>query len=142
MHSKRQTCSQTEACNERVTGQGEGKAEAQPVFPNTLGGIAMGTKLNPGKFDCYDKALPDEPRFTILARDPDFFDFVSAWAQRRQMKVDCGDRPPEDQAKVDEAYQCAEDGQRWRRENNGKWRQPDDKARPAADPSENEDIAG
>lgn len=85
----------------------------------------MGTKNNPGTFDCYQRALPDEPMFTILARDPDFQDFVSSWARRRQMAIDCGDRPVDDQAAVDEAYRCAEDGARWRRENNGRWRVPD-----------------
>ncbi|HAW11807.1 MAG TPA: aspartate decarboxylase, partial [Chloroflexi bacterium] len=30
----------------------------------------MGTKNNPGKFDCYDDAHPDEPMFVLLGRDP------------------------------------------------------------------------
>jgi hypothetical protein len=30
----------------------------------------MGTKSNPGPFDCYAKAEPDEPMFVLLARDP------------------------------------------------------------------------
>lgn len=29
----------------------------------------MGTKRNPGKFDCYAKAEPDEPTFVLLGRD-------------------------------------------------------------------------
>ena len=40
----------------------------------------MGTKVNPGRFDCYAKALPDEPMFTLLARDPNFYEFVKLWA--------------------------------------------------------------
>ena len=30
----------------------------------------MATKTKPGAFDCYSKAEPDEPVFTLLARDP------------------------------------------------------------------------
>ena len=82
----------------------------------------MGTKDNPGKFDCYDKALPDEPMFTILARDPDFFYFVSKWAERRRLMIACGERPQSDIEAVDEAFGCATTGARWRRQNNGKWR--------------------
>lgn len=29
----------------------------------------MGSKLKPGKFDCYENAEPDEPMFVLLARD-------------------------------------------------------------------------
>lgn len=29
----------------------------------------MGTKNNPGAFDCYANAEPDEPMFVLLARD-------------------------------------------------------------------------
>ena len=29
----------------------------------------MGTKNNPGKFDCYEHAKPDEPMFVLLGRD-------------------------------------------------------------------------
>lgn len=39
----------------------------------------MGTKQNPSKFDCYGKARPDEPTFTLLARDPFFAQLVSRW---------------------------------------------------------------
>lgn len=82
----------------------------------------MGTKDNPGTFDCYKEALPDEPFFTLLARDPDFQFLVSEWARLRQLKINCGDRPDEDQEAVREAYRVAEAGARWRRQNNGKWR--------------------
>lgn len=30
----------------------------------------MGTKNNPGKWDCYAAADPDEPMFILLGRDP------------------------------------------------------------------------
>lgn len=29
----------------------------------------MGTKNNPGKYDCYAKAEPDEPLFTLRGKD-------------------------------------------------------------------------
>ena len=43
----------------------------------------MGTKNNPGKFDCYDAAEPDEPMFTLLARDRLAAHLVSIWAKLR-----------------------------------------------------------
>jgi hypothetical protein len=84
----------------------------------------MGTKNQPGEFDCYANALPDEPMFVLLARDPDFERRVCEWARNREFAIACGDRPLTDKTAVDEAYQCARDGARWRRENYGKWRQP------------------
>ena len=33
------------------------------------GRAIMGTKNNPGQFDCYRNAEPDEPMFVLLARD-------------------------------------------------------------------------
>lgn len=43
----------------------------------------MGTKNNPGKFDCYANAKPDEPLFVLLARDPLAPFLVSMWAAIR-----------------------------------------------------------
>ena len=83
----------------------------------------MGTKNNPGEFDCYANALPDEPMFILLARDPDFYRLVRKWARKRELDILCGDRPKSDRIIIDEAMQCAVDGQRWRRDNFGKWRQ-------------------
>lgn len=51
----------------------------------------MGTKNNPGKYDCYVKAEPDEPLFTVLGRDPLGADFVALWAAMRA-KADHGAR--------------------------------------------------
>jgi hypothetical protein len=82
----------------------------------------MGTKENPGKFDYHDKALPDEPTFTLLARDPDFAELVQLWATKRMARIRCGDAPTQDTVKVDEALSCASDGAMWRRHNYGKWR--------------------
>jgi hypothetical protein len=62
----------------------------------------MGTKNNPGAFDCYEAAAPDEPMFVLLARDPDAPQLVEIWAWLRQKR---GEAP----AKVDEALKCAQD---------------------------------
>jgi len=43
----------------------------------------MGTKNNPGQFDCHAKAHPDEPLFTLLARDPAAAALVMMWAHHR-----------------------------------------------------------
>jgi len=84
----------------------------------------MGTKDNPGDFDCYGNALPDEPMFILLARDPDFYRLVMEWVNRRSADIRCGARPETDWQMVYEAQQCALDGEHWRRINNGKWRNP------------------
>jgi hypothetical protein len=60
----------------------------------------MGTKLHPGKFDCYIKAEPDEPMFTLLARDPQAPALVERWAAERESAG-------EDPAVVAEARECA-----------------------------------
>jgi hypothetical protein len=82
----------------------------------------VGTKENPGKFDCYAAALPDEPTFTLLARDPDFHRLVSKWARRRYNDIRCGERPESDMPMVEEAISSAKAGASWRKNNLGKWR--------------------
>lgn len=44
----------------------------------------MGTKNKPSKFDCYGKAKPDEPTFTLIARDPLFEKVVRYWKQEAE----------------------------------------------------------
>lgn len=61
----------------------------------------MGTKNNPGKFDCYANAGDDEPMFVLLGRDKHAPSLVRLWAL---MRVQEG----EDDAKIEEAIQCAE----------------------------------
>ena len=82
----------------------------------------MGTKKNPGRFDCYANALPDEPMFILLGRDPDFHRLVMEWAERRERDINCGARPPEDYPMVVEARACATAAEKWRFSNNGSWR--------------------
>ena len=43
----------------------------------------MGTKNNPGQFDCYTNAEPDEPMFVLLGRDPLAPLLVEIWADVR-----------------------------------------------------------
>lgn len=46
----------------------------------------MGTKNNPGSFDCYEAAEPDEPMFVLLARDPLAAHLVAIWSHIREGK--------------------------------------------------------
>jgi hypothetical protein len=66
----------------------------------------MATKNNPGKYDCYENAHPDEPMFVLLGRDPDAPILVRLWAAKRKA---AGELPE----KVDEANRCADAMERW-----------------------------
>jgi hypothetical protein len=81
----------------------------------------MGSKKFPDKFAGHGRALPEEPIFTLLARDPQFGTLVREWAARRHAEIMCGVRPHADQAQVAAALDCATDGEAWRRVNAGKW---------------------
>jgi len=82
----------------------------------------MGTKNNPAQFDCYANALPDEPMFILLARDPQAPSLLETWASDRAGQIKAGLRPASDMAMVEEARQCANAMRDWRHTNNGKWR--------------------
>lgn len=82
----------------------------------------MGTKLNPGAHDCYAAALPDEPVFILLARDPDAPTIVQIWAKQRAYQISRGSKPESDKPMVLEALQCAKAMQAWRAANEGRWR--------------------
>lgn len=86
----------------------------------------MGTKNNPGKFDCYKAALPDEPMFVLLARDEEAPAHVRNWARARANMIAVGTLPPEDILGVLEALELADTMERWRRRNTDKapWRAP------------------
>lgn len=66
----------------------------------------MGTKNDPGKFDCYSRAEPDEPMFILLGRDPIGAMLVGLW-------VDVAERLGKDPEKIAEARNCAYDMQRY-----------------------------
>lgn len=77
----------------------------------------MGTKNNPGEFDCYESAAPDEPMFVLLARDPLAPGLVLKWAQQRQALIHNGLKPASDQQKVAEAEACARAMLDWHKAN-------------------------
>lgn len=75
----------------------------------------MATKNNPGTYDCYDKADPDEPMFILLGRDKCAPDLVDEWARKRAAQIAAGTKPQSDQSMVEEARQCAEAMREFRR---------------------------
>lgn len=52
----------------------------------------MGSKNNPGKFDCYAKAEPDEPLFVLMGRDPMGGHLASIWSKLRQGDAEAAQR--------------------------------------------------
>ena len=70
----------------------------------------MGTKNNPGKYDCYDKAEDDEPMFVLLARDPAAPILVEAWAEFLELRA----TTERDMEKVEEARLCAINMRNWK----------------------------
>ena len=74
----------------------------------------MGTKNNPGRFDCYGNADADEPMFILLARDIDAPTIVEEWASMRAARVRIGEKPETDLLMVDEARECAKAMRAWR----------------------------
>ena len=67
----------------------------------------MGTKNNPGDFDCYENAEPDEPMFVLLGRDPCGPSLVRMWIQ---MRLDLGTISG---SKAEEAFKCVDDMEAW-----------------------------
>jgi len=83
----------------------------------------MGTKRNPGSFDCYAALGDDEPYFLVRAHDKDAPLLVKLWALMRESAVEAGIKPRSDLAQVNEAKQCAYEMERWRRTHDGDDRQ-------------------
>jgi hypothetical protein len=81
----------------------------------------MGSKLKPGKFDCYANAEPDEPMFILLARDPRAPDAVLRWIECSEDLIRRGEKPSSDRAMLDEARECAAAMIDWRVKN---WPKP------------------
>jgi hypothetical protein len=104
----------------------------------------MGTKRDPGKFDCYENALPDEPMFVLLGRDPLAPFLVSIWSAVRMADWEKAQRVFEtmiqrvgvcylhdpDVEKAIEAMDSSAAMFAWRTDNDGAWRAP---ARETAD---------
>lgn len=66
----------------------------------------MGTKNNPGSYDCYSNAHPDEPMFVLLGRDPFGGALVRLWAEAR-------DTWKPGDPKIGEALECSREMDRW-----------------------------
>ena len=71
----------------------------------------MGTKTNPGQYDCYAKAEPDEPLFVLLARDPLAPILVRLWADLTTSRM------PNGATKSVEAVKCSIAMEAWRAKN-------------------------
>lgn len=75
----------------------------------------MGTKQKPSEaYDAYAIAMPDEPLFTLLARDTSAPGMVRQWAYERERAIVTGLKPVTDRAMVTEAREIAAAMERWR----------------------------
>lgn len=74
----------------------------------------MGTKNNPGSYDCFANLAPDEPYFVLVAHDAMAPSLIRNWATIRQQQVEQGIKPAEDMLQVHEARQCAAQMEIWR----------------------------
>ncbi len=81
----------------------------------------METKLNPNPNGCLAKALPDEPFFVLLARDPCAPAAICHWAELRA-KASVEDDRPQDAEQLSEAFETAEKMAGWRNGNHGRWK--------------------
>ena len=79
----------------------------------------MGTKANPGRFNCYAAADDDEPIFVLRANDPLAAALVREWANRYEIRKvgEQGGNVFERKGieKSDEARACAYAMELWRR---------------------------
>lgn len=103
----------------------------------------MGTKNNPGNYDCYANADPDEPMFILLGRDALAPSLVDIWAMiragnRKEAKLAFNELIVGPQASVYvldpdsdkalEATNCAADMMNWRSRNRPAVKRPPIKA--------------
>src|ERR1700689_1749851 len=72
----------------------------------------MGTKNNPGAFDCYANAEPDEPMFVLLGRDKHAPALVWLWCALRTLDG-------EDPEKVKEARDTCIAMMQWHKDTKG-----------------------
>ena len=75
----------------------------------------MGTKTNPGPFDCYASAAPDEPIFILRAVDPAAPDAIEDWCDIRSKMIRHGTKPDSDWQMIFEARAVADQMRDWRR---------------------------
>jgi hypothetical protein len=69
----------------------------------------MGTKSDPGEYDCYAAAASDEPVFTLRANNKFTPTLIWLWASLSELDG-------EDPKKVAEARSCVTDSLRWAKE--------------------------
>ncbi len=69
----------------------------------------MGTKNNPGSYNCHANAHPDEPMFVLLGRDPAAAAIVRLWTALRER---LGEK---DRAMLAEATACSTEMEAWAR---------------------------
>lgn len=78
----------------------------------------MSTKEIPGPFDGLERALPDEPVFTLRAKDPLAIQLVREWVFQRRQAIVHGDLPDEKREleliQAREAEMIAEAMEDWR----------------------------
>ena len=76
----------------------------------------MGTKANPGPFDCHADADTHEPIFTLRARDPLASMLVDLWVDLRELSRPRDHEPDRyrEQRKRDDATNCAIAMRQWR----------------------------
>lgn len=87
----------------------------------------MATKLNPGQFDCYAKAAPDEPLFVLRSTDHRAPHLVRIWAMVRaghftaahnEFTAMIAEQPRYEykaDEKMAEAMKCAAQMENWKR---------------------------
>lgn len=84
----------------------------------------METKNHQGPHSCYAKAMPDEPMFVLLGRDPAAPMAILRWIELRQQIKGQG----VDAAQLEEASHDAQRFEKWRLEHDGQWRDYDPSA--------------
>jgi hypothetical protein len=69
----------------------------------------MGTPNRPGKFEAWNKAAYDEPRFALLGRDVVGGLMVEEWVRAREHLIEIGQLPdsPREREQLAEARECA-----------------------------------
>lgn len=72
----------------------------------------MANKTHPGMFRCYEAALPDEPMFVLLGRDPAAPATIEFWANERNRLGKTTD--DDDNARIGAALREAEEMRGWR----------------------------
>lgn len=82
----------------------------------------MGTLKQELEYGCLSRAMDDEPLFVLMARDAAAPTHIRVWAQVREQQIKDGEKPETDLALVQEALECADKMEAWRREKDGAWR--------------------